>query len=70
MYNNILLIKPHPDARIHAPPKFSDNSVATVGTYGVAKFNPQKTVALLSTYSQWLLDELEIDMCIAFCIDR
>ena len=70
MYNNILLIKRHPDARIHAPPKFPDNSVAKVGTYGVAKFNAQKTVALLSIYSQWLLDEFEIDMCIAFCIDR
>ncbi len=41
-----------------------------IGTYRVAKFDSKKTMALLRTDSQWLLDEFEVDVRVALCIDR
>ena len=67
---NALLIEHHPDAGIHAPSQLSDNFVVMIRAYCIAKFYPKKTVALLCAESQWLLDELKINLCIAFCIDR
>ena len=50
---------------VQAPTQFAQNFVAIIGTDPLAEINLQISVPLVSSQTEWLLHESEID-----CLDR